>query len=40
MLAEYLPTLLFLIVAAGIGVALQPDIQDIVSGIAVNMEGS
>jgi CRP-like cAMP-binding protein/small-conductance mechanosensitive channel len=27
-------------IAAGIGVALQPDIQDIVSGIAVNMEGS
>jgi len=27
-------------IAAGIGVALQPDIQDIVSGMAVNMEGS
>src|SRR5690242_3914117 len=27
-------------IAAGIGVALQPDIQDIVSGIAVNMENS
>lgn len=27
-------------IAAGIGVALQPDIQDVVSGIAVNMEGS
>lgn len=27
-------------IAAGIGVALQPDIQDIVSGISVNMEGS
>jgi len=27
-------------VAAGIGVALQPDIQDIFSGIAVNFEGS
>jgi small-conductance mechanosensitive channel/CRP-like cAMP-binding protein len=27
-------------IAAGIGVALQPDIQDIVSGIATNMEGS
>ncbi|MGN6514291.1 MAG: cyclic nucleotide-binding domain-containing protein [Rhizomicrobium sp.] len=27
-------------IAAGIGVALQPDIQDIVSGIAINMEGS
>lgn len=27
-------------VAAGIGVALQPDIQDIVSGLAINFEGS
>jgi small-conductance mechanosensitive channel/CRP-like cAMP-binding protein len=27
-------------IAAGIGVALQPDIQDIVSGISTNMEGS
>ncbi|HWA29956.1 MAG TPA: mechanosensitive ion channel family protein [Rhizomicrobium sp.] len=27
-------------IAAGIGVALQPDLQDIVSGIAINMEGS
>ncbi|HSM95916.1 MAG TPA: mechanosensitive ion channel family protein [Rhizomicrobium sp.] len=27
-------------IAAGIGVALQPDIQDVVSGIAVNMGGS
>src|ERR1700761_5267421 len=27
-------------IAAGIGVALQPDIQDIVSGLAINMEGS
>lgn len=27
-------------IAAGIGVALQPDIQDIVSGLAINLEGS
>ena len=27
-------------IAAGIGVALQPDIQDIVSGLAINFEGS
>jgi small-conductance mechanosensitive channel/CRP-like cAMP-binding protein len=27
-------------IAAGIGVALQPDIQDIVSGISINMENS
>mgnify|MGYP001557057273 CR=1 FL=1 len=27
-------------IAAGIGVALQPDIQDIVSGLAISMEGS
>ena len=27
-------------IAAGIGVALQPDIQDVVSGLAINLEGS